>query len=100
MKLAYAFRKEKGSLGILGALRHNSKLVLSGIIQMPRENRQQSDRIFRVCPTPFYPRFDRVFVSHGRDQFSSGQFMDKLYFGLGAALYLLFVVWCISTPQK
>jgi hypothetical protein len=29
-----------------------------------------------------------------------GQFMDKLYFGLGAALYLLFVVWCIGTPQK
>jgi len=26
--------------------------------------------------------------------------MDKLYFGLGAAFYLLFVVWCIATPQK
>jgi hypothetical protein len=30
----------------------------------------------------------------------SGAVMDKLYFGLGAALYLLFVVWCIATPQK
>jgi hypothetical protein len=34
------------------------------------------------------------------DQTSPGQSMDKLYFGLGAAFYLLFVVWCISTPQK
>jgi hypothetical protein len=36
----------------------------------------------------------------GDDQFSSGQVMDKLYFGVGAALYLLFVIWCIATPQK
>jgi hypothetical protein len=34
------------------------------------------------------------------DQSSPGQVMDKLYFGLGAAFYLLFVVWCIGTPQK
>jgi hypothetical protein len=34
------------------------------------------------------------------DQSSPGQVMDKLYFGLGAALYLLFVVWCMGTPQK
>jgi hypothetical protein len=31
---------------------------------------------------------------------SPGQVMDKLYLGLGAALYLLFVAWCIITPQK
>jgi hypothetical protein len=34
------------------------------------------------------------------DQSSPGQVMDKLYFGLGAAFYLFFVVWCIATPQK
>jgi len=34
------------------------------------------------------------------EQFSPGQVMDKLYLGLGAALYLLFVAWCIITPQK
>jgi hypothetical protein len=41
-------------------------------------------------------------VPAGRDQtqFSAGQVMDKLYLGLGAALYLLFVAWCIITPQK
>jgi hypothetical protein len=32
--------------------------------------------------------------------FFAGQGMDKLYLGLGAALYLLFVAWCITTPQK
>jgi hypothetical protein len=35
-----------------------------------------------------------------RDHFSSGRVMDKLYFGLGAVLYLLFVAWCVITPQK
>jgi hypothetical protein len=35
-----------------------------------------------------------------RDLFSSGHLMDKLYYGLGAALYLMFVAWCIITPQK
>jgi hypothetical protein len=34
------------------------------------------------------------------DQYSPGQVMEKLYFGLGAALYVLFVAWCIFTPQK
>jgi hypothetical protein len=34
------------------------------------------------------------------DQIFSGQGMDKLYFGIGAALYLVFVAWCIISPQK
>jgi hypothetical protein len=34
------------------------------------------------------------------DRSFPGQVMDKLYFGLGAAFYLLFVIWCIATPQK
>jgi hypothetical protein len=50
----------------------------------------------------FYPRVDRVFLSCRASSIKSspGQAMDKLYFGLGAALYLLFVAWCIITPQK
>jgi hypothetical protein len=27
-------------------------------------------------------------------------FMDMLYFGIGAALYVLFAGWCMITPQK
>jgi hypothetical protein len=30
----------------------------------------------------------------------SGQGMDKLYLGIGAALYLVFVAWCIISPNK
>jgi hypothetical protein len=30
----------------------------------------------------------------------SGQGMDKLYLGIGAALYLVFVAWCIVSPHK
>jgi len=26
--------------------------------------------------------------------------MEKIYFGLGVALYVMFVAWCIITPQK
>jgi len=26
--------------------------------------------------------------------------MEMLYFGIGAAVYLLFVAWCLVTPQK
>ena len=26
--------------------------------------------------------------------------MGMLYFGIGAALYVLFAAWCIITPQK
>jgi hypothetical protein len=26
--------------------------------------------------------------------------MNHLYVGIGAAVYVLFVVWCIVTPQK
>jgi hypothetical protein len=67
---------------------------------MPRENRQHSDRIFRVCPTACIGDLIEYSSPTGAINFSSGQIMDKLYFGLGAALYLLFVVWCIATPQK
>ncbi len=30
----------------------------------------------------------------------SGRGMDKLYLGIGAALYLVFVAWCIISPHK
>jgi hypothetical protein len=29
-----------------------------------------------------------------------GSVMDKLYFGIGIALYVLFAAWCMITPQK
>jgi hypothetical protein len=31
---------------------------------------------------------------------STERVMDKLYFGIGAALYLLFAAWCMVTPPK
>ena len=30
----------------------------------------------------------------------TGRVMEKVYFGIGAALYLLFVAWCMVTPHK
>jgi hypothetical protein len=30
----------------------------------------------------------------------SGRVMEKVYFGIGAVLYLLFVAWCMVTPHK
>jgi hypothetical protein len=61
-----------------------------------------SDLIFSVSPTELSPRLDPISVPcQGRgDELFAGQGMDKLYLGLGAAVYLMFVAWCIITPQK
>jgi hypothetical protein len=34
------------------------------------------------------------------DQTFSGQGMENIYLGIGAALYLVFVAWCIVSPHK
>jgi hypothetical protein len=34
------------------------------------------------------------------DQSFSGQGMENIYIGIGAALYLVFVAWCIVSPHK
>jgi hypothetical protein len=34
------------------------------------------------------------------DQTFSGQGMENIYIGIGAALYLVFVAWCIVSPHK
>jgi len=34
------------------------------------------------------------------DQTFSGQAMEHIYIGIGAALYLVFVAWCIVSPHK
>jgi hypothetical protein len=65
-------------------------------------NQKFSDPTCRLCLTDFYVRLDRVLLPCRAWPInpSPGQAMDKLYFGLGAALYLVFVAWCIIAPQK
>jgi len=93
--------KSPWPLGILGPLRHNSKLASraknADALRKPTNNLTGSSAFVRRRSV-----HDLIEYSSptGAINFSSGQVMDKLYFGLGAAFYLLFVVWCIATPQK